>query len=99
MDKKVTLFDLADALGIATGTVHRALHNHGGVSPLTKARVLQMATAMQYRPNLPARSLARRRHLRISVNTLKGSTSFWDEVRAGVLKEAQVHSTKVVIRT
>ncbi len=99
MDKKVTLFDLADALGISTGTVHRALHNHGGVSPLTKARVLQMAKAMQYRPNLAARYLARRRHLRISVNTLKGTTSFWDEVRAGISKEAQAHSTEVEFRT
>jgi LacI family transcriptional regulator len=99
MDKKVTLFDLADALGISTGTVHRALHNHGGVSPLTKARVLQMAKAMQYRPNLAARYLARRRHLRISVNTLKGTTSFWDEVRAGILREAQAHSTEVEFRT
>lgn len=99
MNKQVTLFDLADALGISTGTVHRALHNHGGVSPLTKARVLQMAKAMQYRPNLAARYLARRRHLRISVNTLKGTTSFWDEVRAGILQEAQARNTEVEFRT
>jgi len=99
MNKQVTLFDLADALGISTGTVHRALHNHGGVSPLTKARVLQMAKAMEYRPNLAARYLARRRHLRISVNTLKGTTSFWDEVRAGILQEAQAHNTEVAFRT
>jgi LacI family transcriptional regulator len=99
MNKHVTLFDLADALGLSTGTVHRALHNHGGVSPLTKARVLQMAKSMQYRPNLAARYLARRRHLRISVNTLKGTTSFWDEVRAGIQKEAQAHDTEIEFRT
>src|SRR5271157_2182287 len=102
MNKQVTLFDLADALGISTGTVHRALHNHGGVSPLTKARVLQMAKAMQYRPNLAARSLARRRNLRISVNTLKGTTSFWEEVRAGIQREAEIHNvggTDIEFRT
>jgi LacI family transcriptional regulator len=99
MNKKVTLFDLADALGISTGTVHRALHNHGGVSPLTKARVLQMAKSMEYRPNLAARYLARRRNLRISVNTLKGTTSFWDDVRAGIQKEAQAHGTEIEFRT
>jgi len=99
LDKKVTLFDLAQALGISTGTVHRALHNHPGVSPLTKARVLQMAKSMQYRPNLAARYLARRRRLRISVNTLKGTTSFWDEVRAGIQKEAQSDSTEIEFRT
>lgn len=99
MDKKVTLFDLAHALGISTGTVHRALHNHVGVSPLTKARVLQMAKSMHYRPNLAARYLARRRDLRISVNTLKGTTSFWDEVRAGIQKEALAHGTEIDFRT
>lgn len=87
--KVVTLFDLADALGVSTGTVHRALHDHPGVSPLTKTRVVQMAKSMGYRPNLAARYLSRRRQLRISVNTLKGTTSFWDDVRAGIQKESQ----------
>jgi LacI family transcriptional regulator len=99
LDRKVTLFDLAAALGISTGTVHRALHNHAGVSSLTKTRVLQMAKSMQYRPNLAARHLARRRHLRISVNTLKGTTSFWDEVRAGIQEEAESHGTELEYRT
>jgi LacI family transcriptional regulator len=89
LDKRVTLFDLADALGVSTGTVHRALHDHPGVNSLTKTRVLQVAKSMQYRPNLAARFLSRRRQLRISVNTLKGTTSFWGEVRAGILREAQ----------
>jgi LacI family transcriptional regulator len=89
VERKITLFDLADALGVSTGTVHRALHDHSGVSPLTKTRVQQMAKSMGYRPNLAARYLSRRRQLRISVNTLKGTTSFWDEVRAGIQKESQ----------
>ena len=88
LEKKVTLFDLADALGVSTGTVHRALHNHTGVSPLTKTRVVQMAKSMGYRPNLAARYLSRRKQLRISVNTLKGTQSYWDEVRTGIQKEA-----------
>lgn len=89
MDRKVTLFDLAGALGVSTGTVHRALHDHPGVSPLTKRRVLQMAKSMRYRPNLAARYLSRRKQLRVSVNTLKGTESFWDEVRAGIQNEAR----------
>ena len=89
MDKNVTLFDLADALGISTGTVHRALHDHPGVSAATKARVLQMAQTLGYRPNLAARFLSSKRNLSISVNTLKGTTSFWEEVRAGIAEEAK----------
>jgi LacI family transcriptional regulator len=89
MNQKVKLLDIAQALGVSTGTVHRALHNHDGVSPMTKARVLQMAKTLRYRPNLAARYLSSKRNLRISVNTLQGTTSFWDEVRAGIGEEAR----------
>ena len=89
MNRKVKLLDIAQALGVSTGTVHRALNNHHGVSPMTKARVLQMAKTLKYRPNLAARYLSSKRNLRISVNTLQGTTSFWDEVRAGIGEEAR----------
>src|SRR5215475_1631196 len=89
MDKyPTTLLDIAKTLGISTGTVHRALHDHSGVSPMTKTRVLQTARRLGYRPNLAARYLSSKRTLRISVNTLHGTTSFWDEVRAGIREEA-----------
>jgi LacI family transcriptional regulator len=84
-----TLRDIAKVLGTSIGTVHRALHDHSGVSPMTKARVLQMARAMGYRPNLAARYLSSKKTLRVSVNTLRGTTSFWDEVRAGIREEAE----------
>jgi LacI family transcriptional regulator len=83
-----TLHDIAKALRISIGTVHRALHDRPDVSPVTKARVLQMARALGYRPNLAARYLSSKQTLRISVNTLRGTTSFWDEVRAGISEEA-----------
>jgi LacI family transcriptional regulator len=55
---------------------------------MTKTRVLQMARTLGYRPNLAARYLSSKKTFRISVNTLKGTTSFWDEVRAGIRAEA-----------
>jgi LacI family transcriptional regulator len=102
MEKRVTLLDIADALGISTGTVHRALHDHADVSPMTKTRVLQMAKSLGYRPNLAARCLSLKRSFRISVNTLKGTTSFWDEVRAGIDEEAKslsMESVQIQYRT
>src|SRR5215469_7341251 len=83
-----TLGDIAKSLGTSIGTVHRALHDHAGVSPATKVKVLQMARMLGYRPNLAARYLSSKKTLRISVNTLQGTTSFWDEVRAGIREEA-----------
>jgi len=89
MRRNATLFDIADALGISTGTVHRALHNHPGVSAATRSRVLQVSKSLGYRPNLAARFLSQRKQFRISVNTLSGTTSFWDEVRDGINYGAQ----------
>lgn len=89
MTRRVKLLDVAQALGISTGTVHRALHNHMGVSALTKTRVLQMAKSLGYRPNLAGRYLSSKQVLRVSVNTLQGPTSFFDGVREGISKEAR----------
>lgn len=89
MRRNATLFDIADALGISTGTVHRALHNHPGVSAATRNRVLQVSKSMGYRPNLAARFLSQRKQIRISVNTLSGTASFWDEVRDGISEGAR----------
>ncbi len=89
MSKRTTVYDIANALDISTGTVHRALHDGAGISPTTKKKVLRMAKRLGYRPNLAARTLSQKRKPKISVNTLQGTTSFWDEVRTGVLEEAK----------
>lgn len=97
-----TLSDIAKSLGTSIGTVHRALHDNPGVSPATKSRVLQMARTLGYRPNLAARYLSSKKTLRISVNTLKGTTSFWDEVRTGIREEAEallLENVEVEFRT
>jgi LacI family transcriptional regulator len=97
-----TLGDIAKSLGTSIGTVHRALHDNPGVSPSTKARVQQMARTLGYRPNLAARYLSSRKTLRISVHTLEGTTSFWDEVRAGIREEANgilLENVEVEFRT
>lgn len=83
-----TLRDIAKALGTSIGSVHRAMHDNPGVSPQTKARVLEMARTLGYRPNLAARYLSSKKTLRVSVNTLQGTTSFWDEVRIGIREAA-----------
>jgi LacI family transcriptional regulator, galactose operon repressor len=87
--RKATIVDIAKALGTSIATVHRALHNHPNIRPATKNRVLKMAKKLDYKPNLAARYLSSKRTLRISINTLQGKTSFWDEVRAGIEEETK----------
>jgi LacI family transcriptional regulator len=49
--------EIATLAGVSIGTVDRALHNRGRVSPETKKRVEEIARQINYRPNLMARSL------------------------------------------
>ena len=87
MAKRPTIVDIADALGVSISTVHRALKGDANTTAMTRNRVLQMAKQLGYKPNLAARFLSSKRSLRISINTPKGETSFWDEVRAGIEDE------------
>lgn len=50
---------LAQALGLSTSTVSRALNGYTDVNELTRARVQEMADAMGYRPDAGARRLVR----------------------------------------
>jgi LacI family transcriptional regulator len=80
----VGIKDIAKALGVSTGTVDRALHAKPGINPMTRARVLQMAESLGYRPNLAARYLKSRRPLRISVHLPQEIALFWDSLREGI---------------
>jgi LacI family transcriptional regulator, galactose operon repressor len=80
----VGIKDIARALGISTGTVDRALHAKPGINPMTRTRVLQMAESLGYRPNLAARYLKSRKHLRISVHLPQEIALFWDSLRDGI---------------
>jgi LacI family transcriptional regulator len=84
----VGIKDIARALGISTGTVDRALHGKPDVSPATRARVLAMAEALGYRPNLAARYLKLRKQLRISVQLPQEIALFWDSLREGIREAA-----------
>jgi LacI family transcriptional regulator len=76
--------DIAKALGISIGTVDRALHDRSGVSPKTKARVLQAAERLGYKPNLAAQALKLNRRVHIAVVLPRQIACFFDPVRAGI---------------
>lgn len=72
MEKRVTIYDIAERLGISTATVNRALTGKPRVKEETRQLVIETATKMGFKPNALARSLARRQ-LRLAVI---GFTSF-----------------------
>jgi DNA-binding LacI/PurR family transcriptional regulator len=54
---RVTMKDVAAALGVSTATVSRALQDDPAISAATKSAVLEVARRVQYRPSAAARRL------------------------------------------
>lgn len=57
--RKIGLKALSDSLGLAEGTVSRALNGYEDIAPGTRQRVKEAAERLGYRPNSSARRLAR----------------------------------------
>jgi len=81
--------EIAQALGVSIGTVDRALHDRRGIKPKTRTSVLALAKELGYRPNLAARFLSSRKHLRIGVNLPREIACFWDLIRDGITDVAR----------
>ncbi len=57
-----TIYDVAEAAGVATSTVSRAFSNPGRVARATRDHVLAVAAELGYQPNPHARALLSGRH-------------------------------------
>lgn len=78
MNKKITIQDIADALGISRNTVSKAINNSEGLADATRERILQKAIEMGYKQFSYAGSLA---DLSKSGGTVhSGGTGFQGEI-------------------
>jgi LacI family fructose operon transcriptional repressor len=59
--------DVAKAAGVSTATVSRVLANNAPIRPETRERVMQAVAALNYRPNLIARSLRAQKSAKIGL--------------------------------
>jgi LacI family fructose operon transcriptional repressor len=59
--------DVAKAAGVSTATVSRVLANNAPIRPETRERVMQAVSALNYRPNLTARSLRAQKSAKIGL--------------------------------
>lgn len=64
---KLTIDDVAKALGISKTTVSRAISGKGRVGNSTKSKVMEYIEKHNYRPNVMARALAKQRTYNIGV--------------------------------
>jgi DNA-binding LacI/PurR family transcriptional regulator len=82
--KTPTIQDVARQAQVAVGTVSRVLNGNPGVKPTTRQRVLAAIQALDYSPNLIARSMTSRRTGSIGVIVPFFTRPFFSEVLRGV---------------
>ena len=87
--RSVGVKDIAEASGVSIATVDRALHNRGRISQATRERILRIAEALGYQPNLAARYLKKPKALRISIHLPAEIALFWDKIRSGIEEAAK----------
>lgn len=85
-DKKTTIYDLAESLHISVGTVYRALHGTGRISPSTKEKVLNKAAEMNFEFNPSAQRLSRA-PITIGVILCCPIPEFLNEIYSGISYE------------
>ncbi len=67
VEKKLTIADVAEYLGVSKTTVSRAISGKGRVSEETRTRVRQYIDQMDYKPNVIAKGLAQSKTFNIAV--------------------------------
>lgn len=87
--KHVDITTIARELGVSTTTVHRALHNNGRVSEVTRQRVLETARRLGYRPNQIARGLRSRKTCTLGVIVTGISSTFYAQILDGIESAAR----------
>ncbi len=94
---KVTIHDIARALGIDSSTVSRALNNSSRVTEKTKAKIFKKAEELGYRRNLLASNLRKNVTSIIGVIVPRVSRHFFSSVIQGVEEAAYQEGYNVII--
>lgn len=85
---RITLQQVAELAGVSAMTVSRALNNNARITPATRERVMQAASALQYHPNLSARQLAAARSFLIGLLYDDPTTGYFSELLIGSLNKS-----------
>ncbi|GGK26391.1 LacI family transcriptional regulator [Deinococcus malanensis] len=84
MESSVTLAEVARQAGVSSSTVSRILNGTTNVSHAKREAVERAITALNYKPNVLARNLARGRTMNIGVLTQDISSPFYGDMLRGI---------------
>ena len=93
----VTIADVARRADVSPMTVSRVINGKGNVRARTREAVLKAITALNYSPNLAARSLAGSKPVRIGLLYSNPSASYLTEILVGSLDCASRSGAQLIV--
>lgn len=85
-----TIKEIAALAGVSRGTVDRVINHRGAVNSKTAEKIMEIAQALDYKPNKAGIVLAaQKRKLKIGVVLLGLNTPFYEEVLHGISEKAE----------
>jgi LacI family transcriptional regulator len=97
MAKRPTLKQVAEKAGVSLGMAGRVLGNYGSFSEATKKKVTDAARALNYTPNVIARSLRTQLTRTIGVLISDITTFFWTTLVRGIQDKAGKAGYSVIL--
>jgi LacI family transcriptional regulator len=94
---QTTIVDIANAIGVSTSTVSRALHDHADISLQTREAIKALAEKMDYQPNVFAQGFAKRQTNTIGVIIPNLESTFFSIMLTGIQNVANRYGYKVMI--
>lgn len=95
--KEITIYDLAEKLGLSAATVSRALKDHPAINSETKKKVFALAKKMGYRTNKFASNLRKQKTNTIGVIVPRLNSPFMSSVLSGIEKTANNKGYNIII--
>ncbi len=92
-----TALDVAKLAGVAPATAARVLGDYGSTSPAVRERVLKAATALRYRPNRVARSMATGLTQTLGVVIANIEDEFFSRMVRGISDAARTDGFDVIL--
>ncbi|MDB5457138.1 MAG: transcriptional regulator [Caulobacter sp.] len=97
LSRKITIHDVADHAGVSIKTVSRVMNREPNVKSDTRDRVQAVVAALNYRPNISARSLAGSRAYLIGVFFDNPSPAYVTDVQLGAIARCREEGFHLIV--